>query len=162
MPEATYEVRDGVFTPPLVLQYPYKRTVGPVVGRFLTGLRQRRIWGVRANDGTVLVPPPDFDPRTGQAMADAAWVEVGQRGVILTWSWVPEPFAGQPLIRPFAWALIRLDGAGVGLLHAVDVGPDPGARDRIRTGAQVVARWREETQGSIADLVCFDLVEVIA
>lgn len=163
MPE-THVVRDGVFTAPLVLHYPYKRTVGPVVGRFLTGLKQRRIAGVRAADGSVLVPPPDFDPRTGEALGrhEADWVELSPLGRVLTWSWVPEPFDGQPLDRPFAWALIRLDGADVGMLHAVDVGPDADARARLQVGARVLARWRDEPQGAMTDLVCFDLVEVMA
>ena len=38
-------------------------------------------------------------------------VEVGQSGEVLTWAWNGEPRPMQPFDRPFAWALIRLDGA---------------------------------------------------
>ena len=49
-----------------VLEYPYTRSVGPVVGRFLGGLRDRKIEGIRAKDGRVLVPPVEYDPVTSE------------------------------------------------------------------------------------------------
>ena len=54
-----------------VLEYPggYTRSVGPVIGRFLTGLRDGRIEGVRLADGRVLVPPTEYDPTTSDAIA---------------------------------------------------------------------------------------------
>ena len=45
-----------------VLEYPYTRSVGPVIGRFLAGLRERRIEGVRTRDGRVLLPPAPSPP----------------------------------------------------------------------------------------------------
>ena len=139
-------------TEPFVLEYVYKRSTGPTIGRFLTSLRDGRIEGVRCPDGRVLVPPTEYDPRTGEATAD--FVEVGPEGVIATWCWVPEPRPKHPLDRPFAWALIRLDGADAALLHAVDA---PSA-DALRTGARVRARWAAERSGSILDIECFELV----
>ena len=53
-----------------------------------------------------------------------------------------------PLDHPFAFALIRLDGADTGLLHAVDAG----SMDRMRTGMRVAARWKDERAGHITDL----------
>jgi uncharacterized protein len=143
---------DGVFSAPFVVAYPYSRTVGPHIGRFLTGLRDGRIEGVRAGDGRVLVPPPEFDPTTGEPLTD--WVTVGDEGTIRTWVWVPEPLEGQPFDRPFAYALIALDGANSGMLHAVDV-PDPSA---LRTGARVRARWAAERVGAVTDIECFEVV----
>ena len=103
---------------PYVLAYTYRRSVGPVIGRFLTGLRDGRIEGVRTAAGRVLVPPAEYDPETGAAVGD--FVEVGAAGVVQSWCWVSEPRAGQPLDRPFAWALVKLDGADTAMVHAVD------------------------------------------
>ena len=50
------------------LEYPYTRTVGPVVGKFLTGLRDGRLYGIRCR-GKVIVPPIEFDPETGAELA---------------------------------------------------------------------------------------------
>jgi uncharacterized OB-fold protein len=152
--EPTHTVDEqGVFIAPLRLEYPYARTVGSTISRFFTGLRERRIEGARAPDGRVLVPPPDFDPKTGAPLDD--WVTVSDEGTVTAWSWVPEPLAGQPLDHPFAWALIRLDGADSTLLHAVDAG----SPDRIATGARVRARWSAEPEGAMTDLACFEVVQ---
>lgn len=138
-----------ILVAPNILEYPYTRTVGPVLGRFMTGLREGRIEGVRANDGRVLVPPAEYDPVTSEALDE--FVEVGQAGVVTTWAWVSEPRANQPLDRPFAWALIRLDGADTALLHAVDAGNEA----RMATGMRVRVQWRAERAGEIQDIACF-------
>jgi uncharacterized OB-fold protein len=134
-----------------VLEYPYRRSVGPVIGRFFAGLAEGRLLGVRAGDGRVHVPPTEYDPATGDALDEM--VEVGPGGVVTTWAWVVRPRAKHPLQRPFAWALIRFDGADGALLHAVDAG-DP---SRIRTGARVRPRWRAERVGDIHDIECFEM-----
>jgi uncharacterized protein len=137
-----------------VLEYPYTRSVGPALGRFFAGLRERRIEGIRSSAGRVLVPPQEYDPDTAEPLD--AWVEVGDAGVVTTWAWVQEPREHQPLDRPFAFALIRLDGADSALLHAIDAGDET----RMSTGMRVRARWRDERQGDIHDIVCFEPEEV--
>ncbi|MET0134263.1 MAG: OB-fold domain-containing protein, partial [Kibdelosporangium sp.] len=94
---------------PLHVGFDYTRSLGPVLGRFMTGLRDRRIEGIRGDDGRVHVPPVEYDPVTARQLTE--WVEVSSGGTVQTWTWVPRPDAGQPLDRPFAWALIKLDGA---------------------------------------------------
>src|SRR5213076_2244550 len=91
------------------LEFPYSRTVCPVVGAFLDGLREHRIVGSRTRAGKVLVPPLEYDPETGDASTDL--VDVGPAGVVESWTWVPEPTPKHPLQHPFAFALIKPDGA---------------------------------------------------
>ena len=132
-----------------VLEYPYSRSVGPVLSRFFTALRVGRIEGVRAASGMVIVPPTEYDPvsaaRTGEP------VEVSDAGSVTTWTWVAAPAPTQPLDRPFAFALIHLDGAETALLHAVAAGDEA----RMSTGMRVRAQWRDERVGHINDIVCF-------
>ncbi len=137
-------------TAPHVLEYPYTRSVGPVLGRFFAGLRERRITGIRMAGGRVLVPPQEYDPHTSAALDE--FVDVSDAGIVTTWAWVAEPRAKHPLQRPFAFALIRLDGADTALLHAIDATDEAS----MRTGMRVRARWRDETQGDIHDIVCFE------
>jgi hypothetical protein len=139
-----------ILSAPHVLEYPYRRSLGPVLSRFFTALRDRRIEGVRTRDGRVLVPPQEYDPDSGEALDEL--VPVASAGVVTTWAWVAEPRRKHPLDRPFAWALVRLDGADSALLHAVDAG-DPSL---MRTGMRVRARWRDATVGEIRDIVCFE------
>ena len=140
-----------VLSQPFELGFTYTRSTGPIVGRFLTELRERRIVGNRASDGRVIVPPMEYDPDTAEALDE--FVEVGQAGEIVSWAWVKEPRDAHPFDRPFAWALIKLDGADVPMLHCVDAGSE----DALSTGARVQVRWAEETRGFISDIACFEL-----
>ncbi|MEM7409453.1 MAG: OB-fold domain-containing protein [Myxococcota bacterium] len=138
---------------PHVLEYPYKRSLGPVLSRFFTSLRDRKFEGIKSQDGKVLVPPQEYDPYTGEALSE--WVSVGPGGKVVSWSWVSKPRTKQPLNHPFAYALIQLDGADVPLLHAVDAGEE----SRLSIGARVQPRWADEPKGGINDVVCFTLEE---
>jgi uncharacterized OB-fold protein len=143
---------DEVLTAPYELKYDYKRSCGPVIGRFLAALKEGRIEGVRGSNGRVIVPAVEYDPETGAPTGET--VPLAGTGTVTTWSWVATPRANHPLKTPFAWALIKLDGADTAMLHAVDAG----AASRLHTGARVRARFAAERVGHIRDLVCFELV----
>jgi uncharacterized OB-fold protein len=137
---------------PIELEFPYTRSVGPTLGRFMTGLAEGHVFGVRASDGRVYVPPVEYDPVTGAATTD--FVQVADEGEVVSWSWAAEPLDGQPLDRPFAWVLVRLDGADSCVLHALDVE----SPSQVHTGMRVAVRWRAagERTGNIRDIACFE------
>lgn len=99
----------------------------------------------------MLVPPAEFDPVTYERLSEI--VPVASVGTVLSWTWQPEPLEGQPLDRPFAWALVKLDGADTPLIHAVDAG----SSDAIQTGARVHVHWADEPVGAITDIAYFEL-----
>ncbi|ORV11323.1 Zn-ribbon domain-containing OB-fold protein [Mycobacterium celatum] len=136
---------------PLTLSFDYTRSVGPTLGKFFTALRERRILGVRGSDGRVLVPPAEYDPVSYEPLGEM--VPVAATGTVESWTWQPQPLEGQPLDRPFAWALIKLDGADTTLLHAVDAG----APDAISRGTRVHVHWADEPAGVITDIAYFQL-----
>jgi len=143
--------REPPLSAPLKLSFDYTRSVGSVLGRFFTELRDRHVVGVRGSDGRVLVPPAEFDPVTYAPLTEI--VPVASVGTVTSWTWQPEPLEGQPLDRPFAWALITLDGADTALIHAVDAG----SPDAIATGARVHVHWADEPVGAITDIAYFEL-----
>ncbi len=147
------ETGSEILSAPHVIEYTYTRSLGPVLRRFFTGLRERRILGIRRPDGSVLVPPRAYDPDTGESLSEM--VPVSSEGVVKSFAWVRQPRPKQPLSRPFAWALVLLDGADTPMLHAVDAG----SPERMRTGMRVRARFRSETRGAITDIECFEPVE---
>ena len=149
MSDATGE-KGEILSAPHVLECEYKRSLGSVLSRFFSGLRDRRIEGVRTKQGKVLVPPAEYDPLTGESTT-GNFVEVGPAGVVTSWAWVSRPRPGHPLARPFAFALIQLDGADTAMLHAVDAGD----ASKMSTGMRVRAQWAEETTGRILDIACF-------
>ena len=136
---------------PLKLSFDYTRSVGPLLSQFFTALRERRIVGVRGSDGRVHVPPAEFDPVTYERLTEI--VPVASVGTVVSWTWQSAPLEGQPLDRPFAWALIKLDGADTPLLHAVDAA----SSDAINTGGRVHAHWVDEPVGAITDIAYFAL-----
>jgi len=132
------------------LEFPYSRTVGPIVGAFLAGLREHRIAGSRASDGKVLVPPLEYDPHTGETLTEL--VEVRPAGTVESWTWVAAPTSKHPLAHPFAFALIRPEGADTAMVHAVDAG----SIDKMHTGMRVTPRWRAEPQNRIDDIEAWE------
>jgi uncharacterized OB-fold protein len=132
------------------LEFPYRRSAGPVVGAFLTALAEHRILGARTGSGQVLVPPLEYDPNTGEAVEEEL-VEVGPGGEVMSWAWVSSPSSRHPLSHPFAFALIKLDGASTALVHAVDAGDAA----NMTTGMRVAPRWADEPKGVITDIEAF-------
>lgn len=135
---------------PHSLEYAYKRSLGPVLGRFFTALRDREIVGVKTRGGRVLVPPAEYDPESGQDTT-GEFVTVGPSGTVESWCWIDAPRRPHPLDHAFAFALVKLDGADTALLHAVDVGN----KTHMQTGMRVKPRWADETIGRIQDIACF-------
>ena len=134
----------------LDIEFDYTRSLGSVLGQFMTALADRRILGARGADGRVHAPPFEYDPVSSEPAGELT--EVGPEGTVVSWSWMPEPLEGQPLAEPFAWALIRLDGADTAILHAVDAG----SAAAMRTGLRVRPRWAASRVGSIRDIACFE------
>jgi uncharacterized OB-fold protein len=143
---------DGILRAPLVIEYPFKRTVGPVQSAFLTGLREGILVGVRRPNGTVLCPPVEYDPETADELDQL--VQLSDEGTVTTWAWIGEPRPNQPLDHAFAWALVQIDGADSGFLHAVDAGTEAA----MSTGMRVRARFRpaDQREGMITDIECFE------
>lgn len=140
-----------VFTSPHKLEYPYSRSTGPVIGSFLTALRDGVLIGIRGSGGKVIVPPTEYDPETAEETGGIT--EVGPGGTVTSWAWVHHPLPQHPLQHPFAWGLVQLDGADTAMLHAVDAGSE-GA---MATGMRVTARFKapEQREGTIFDLEAF-------
>jgi hypothetical protein len=142
----------GLFREEFESAFTFTRSTGPVIGRFLTDLRDHKIVGIKGSDGKVLVPPLEYDPKTFAALDE--FVEVGQAGVVQTWCWVNQPREKHLLDKPFAWALIQLDGSDTPMLHMVNAKEE----SAMSTGMRVKVRWADETKGGITDIEYFEPV----
>jgi hypothetical protein len=133
------------------LEFPYQHSTGPVIGRFLTELRDhRRLLGIRCPACAVVqVPPQDYCERCAASLSE--WREVGPEGTLTSFAVVRRAQGPHPHPAPFAYALVRLDGAGTDLLHIVRT-DDYAA---LRAGLRVGPVWREDRVGSILDIDCF-------
>ncbi|MGB3698686.1 MAG: OB-fold domain-containing protein [Gordonia sp. (in: high G+C Gram-positive bacteria)] len=147
------EPQSPILSAELTNTFAYTRSLGPVLSQFALALRDGRLLGSRGSDGRVTTPPDEFDPITGALSTDL--VEVGSVGTVQSWSWEPTPLPGQPLDRPFAFALIKLDGADTAMLHVVDAQ----SPDQMSVGARVHAVWNTVRTGVITDIAHFSLGE---
>lgn len=138
----------------VVMEFPYKHSTGETIGRFLAGLQeQRTIWGQRVAGLGVTVPPLGYSEM--DASEAGAWVAVASTGTVTAVAGVARPLeALHPSDAPFAFVLVRLDGADTALAHVVTEG-----HERVRVGSRVEAVWAEERTGTIRDIARFRLVE---
>jgi uncharacterized OB-fold protein len=124
-----------------------------VVGAFLAGLREGKLYGIRGKDGRVLTPPLEYDPETGDSLGTEL-VPVGPEGTVTAWTWVDEPSPKHPLGRPFSFALVKPDGSDTAIVSPVDAG----SIDAMSTGMRVRARFKPEPHGLITDLEAWEPV----
>lgn len=134
------------------LDFTYTRTYGPVMSEFFTALKAGKVLGIKAEDGRVICPPLEYDPQTAAELSE--FIEVGQEGEVETWCWVKQPMDKHPLSKPFAWALIRLEGADTPMLHAVAAANE----ETMTTGMKVKVVWAEKPVGAIFDIAHFEPV----
>jgi hypothetical protein len=132
---------------------PYTWWVGETGSRFLVSLRDdQKILGVKCSKcGTVYVPPRK---NCGRCFVDInEWVNVADEGVITAYTIVHYTNPVQPVKTPFAYALIKLDGADVGFLHLIK-----DHLDKLKNGLRVKAKFKAERSGHILDIDSFELI----
>ena len=141
---------EPALTAPHKLAYTYKRSLGPVLSRFFTGLRDKQILGVRRADGSVMVPPKEYDPETGEALSEL--VPVADTGVVTSWAWVHQPAraaAAREALR------VRADPARR-RRHAAAPRGRRGQRERdAHRHARARALGRARPAGAITDIQAF-------
>ncbi len=81
------------------------------------------------------------------------WVELPDEGVVTAHTIVRYEYGLQPARPPFAYAVIKLDGADVGLVHLITKD-----LDRLKNGARVKAVFKEDRSAHILDIDSFKLL----
>ncbi|MGH9196092.1 MAG: Zn-ribbon domain-containing OB-fold protein, partial [Acidimicrobiia bacterium] len=136
----------------------YSWDTGVAIGGYLEGLQEGKILGRLCYEcRRKLVPPRMFCEQCFRPTDE--WVEVGDTGIINTFSLCYVTWDMQPLKIPEIPAVIELDGAskGIGIMHKIG-GAEP---DDIRIGMNVKAVWKpaNERVGSILDIRYFQPVD---
>ena len=136
---------------PFELAYNYKRSSGPVMSKFFEALGQQKILGTISTAGKVFSPAAEFDPETNEPLKEM--VEVGPGGVVESFSWIENPQHHHLIKEPFAFALIKLDGADTSMLHMVTQCNETD----LSIGSRVKANWSEIQEQRITDIKFFTL-----
>ena len=133
------------------LDIPYRYYAGPIASRFYDALeKEKKILGIRCPScKTVYMPPRGTCGPCFKEMDD--WVELKDEGEITNYTIVHYQETIQPAKAPFAYALIKLDGADTPFIHIlgeVDL-------NKIKIGMRVKAVFAEESPGNILDIKYF-------
>lgn len=129
----------------------YNHYAGQAGSRFLLELRDnKRIMGAKCpNCSRVYVPPRSCCYVCFQPMVD--WVEVHDEGTLVTFTITYEREPAYPRKVPFAYGVIKLDGADTNIVHIIDeVNPH-----NLKIGMRLKAVFKEERVGSIMDIKHF-------
>ena len=126
-------------------------SAGAVGSRFLTELRDsKRIMGTRCPACNRVYVPARSVCKDCFGQLDE-WVEVSDKGTVLSYSVCHQPNPVQPVEAPLVYGIIQLDGADTGLVHML------GELDfeQLRIGMRVQAVFKEERAASILDIKYF-------
>jgi len=132
---------------------PNTYSAGAVGSRFLIELRDNeRIMGTRCPTCNLVYVPARSVCRDCFGKL-SEWVEVSQKGTLLTYAVAYQPNPVQPWEPPVAYGIVQLDGADTGFVHMLRE-VDPG---QLKVGMKVKAvfKVKQERQASILDIKYF-------
>jgi uncharacterized OB-fold protein len=130
---------------------PNTYSAGAVGSRFLIELRdKKRIMGTRCPACNRVYVPARSVCKDCFGQLDE-WVEVSDKGTLLTYTVTHQATRVQPMEPPLAYGIIQLDGADTGLVHMLgEVEPE-----QLRIGMRIQAVFREKREASILDIKYF-------
>ena len=150
MANSVRQTHGPVMTEEVTLRYDY--ALGEVAGKFMEGLRNRKILATRCSKSAmVYLPPRAFCERSFEKCD--SWVEAGSEGVIESSTIVVRGFEGSRP-PPIAVAFVRLDGVDSAIpnyVEGLDMSNVDAAMTRILPGARVRVEFIAEPEGRVTD-----------
>jgi uncharacterized OB-fold protein/putative sterol carrier protein len=139
---------------------------GPVMGKFLNGLKNKKIVGLKCPDcGKIMLPAVEVCAECRVRASE--WVEVGPKGQVRYMEYVyyasPDPLTGETRETPYGMLNILLDGCKGNETFAHLIRRDQ--LDRIQygwnetPGTRVRPVWNKNRTGSIHDIEYFEIDE---
>jgi len=132
---------------------PNTYSAGAVGSRFLIELRDnKKIMGTRCPTCNLVYVPARSVCRDcfGEL---SEWVEVSQKGTLLTYTVAHQSNPIQPVSTPIVYGIVQLDGADTGFVHMLgEVDPE---KLKVGTKVKAVFKVKKERQGTILDIKYF-------
>lgn len=131
-----------------------------ILDRYLEGLRERKLMGLRcANCGAIYVPPTNICVRCHSALRldrDEDWMRVSELGTVITYSvsYTGVTPGGLKDLSPEErriFVLVQPDGVDTHMLAELR----DSSEEQVRVGMRVQLAWAEETKGVLADIAGF-------
>lgn len=141
-----------------IANFEYSYAIGKHASKFMAALRDdAKLHGISCPScHDVLVPPRPVCGRCG--VETDGWVEVGPRGTLTGYTVVEIPFidpmTGVKRPVPYGFAFVKLNGASTNLYHFLS----ENRHDHLSVGMEVEAVFKDERDGSLADIIHFSPV----
>ncbi|MFH1985029.1 MAG: long-chain-fatty-acid--CoA ligase [Pseudomonadota bacterium] len=144
-----------------VLSIPHRFSTGPVMGKFLRALKDKRILANKcASCGRMQLPPREICAAC-RVRVDQ-WEEVGPEGIIatpdVTYYASPDPLTGESRETPYISAHFLLDGCQghETLWHELKADTPP---EKVKRGVRVRPVWNDVRKGAVTDIVYFEVID---
>jgi long-chain acyl-CoA synthetase len=144
-----------------VLSIRQRFATGPVMGKFLNALKEKKILANKCPQcGRLQLPPREVCAECRVRAAE--WVEVGPEGIIstpdVTYYASPDPLTGESRETPYISAHFLLDGCKGHETLWHELKPDT-APEKARRGARVRPVWNDRRTGTIHDIRYFEIID---
>ncbi|MFZ3047133.1 MAG: long-chain-fatty-acid--CoA ligase [Desulfatirhabdiaceae bacterium] len=143
-----------------VLSIPQRFATGPIMGKFLNALKEKKILANKCPScGRLQLPPREVCAECRVRATE--WVEVGPEGVItspdITYYASPDPLTGEGRETPYISAHFLLDGCKghETLWHELKSSDI----DQATKGARVRPVWNNNRIGAITDILYFEIIQ---
>lgn len=137
---------------------PYTHTAGIFATKFFKEMKNnKKLFATKCSKcERVLMPPRPFCERCFTEIKE--WVEIKDEGVITAFTINYTKYAGLPE-PPYVIAFIKLDGADTNIIYRVggiDLTNIDMAKEKIKIGTRVKAKWRDKREGKMSDIEYFE------
>jgi long-chain acyl-CoA synthetase len=154
------EPREELIRLDQVLSIPQCFATGPVMGKFLNGLKEKKIFANKCpRCGRLQVPPREVCAECVVRVTE--FVEVGPEGMLttpdITYYASPDPLTGESRETPYISAHFLLDGCKGHETFWHELKPSD--IDKARRGVRVRPVWNEERVGAVTDIKYFEVIE---
>ncbi|MBF0102030.1 MAG: long-chain-fatty-acid--CoA ligase [Desulfobacterales bacterium] len=143
-----------------ILSIPQRFATGPVMGKFLNALKDKKILANKCPKCHRLQTPPREVCATCVVRADE-FVEIGPEGEITAFDIAyyasPDPLTGDTRETPYCSIHVRLDGCKGHETFWHELNPEN--IDRVKTGVRVRPVWNKQRSGKVSDIEYFEIVD---
>ena len=144
----------------MVLSIPQTFSTGPVMGKFLSAFKEKKILANKCPDcGRLQIPPREV---CADCVVECKeWVEIGPEGVLMiadvTYYASPDPLTGETRETPYVSAHFLLDGCKghETMWHELK----PSQHERAVRGVRVRPVWADERKGAVTDIEYFEIID---
>jgi long-chain acyl-CoA synthetase len=143
-----------------ILSIPQRFATGPVMGRFLNALKEKKILANKCSKcGRLQLPPREVCAECVVRVTE--FVEVGPEGVLatpdITYYASPDPLTGESRETPYISAHFLLDGCKGHQTFWHELKPSD--LEKARRGVRVRPVWNENRVGAVSDIKYFEVIE---